>query len=69
MGGEMKTVWLIIAKECEDCGGAMAIKAMSTKPSEQDERDTESFLGGMWCIQSHTVRVEIDGEIVSPYDE
>jgi hypothetical protein len=41
---------IILAKACENCGGQIAIKITTNKPTEEEIKEVKLSLGGMFCI-------------------
>lgn len=57
-------MWIVIAKSCYDCGDSTGIKAFSHEPSETEKQEVATAIGGMFCIQTSTFEVEVDGKVV-----
>ena len=55
-------MWTIISVSCRDCGGKIAVRLMDHKPTEQEVRGTADSLGGMHCIDTAVLELEVNDE-------
>ena len=54
--------WVIVSKTCENCGGEIAVRILTEKPTEPQIKENRESLGGMFCIETYVVSVEINSE-------
>ena len=59
-----ETAFVGVARKCLDCGGRRAIAAFFAPPTADEEWEVRHALGGTFCIESWTVEVPLDGDIV-----
>lgn len=69
------TAWLVFARSCNECGPRSAFSLHSAQPTEKSnphpketqtkaERILVDLLGGMNCISTGIVELELDGDPV-----
>lgn len=55
-------MYLIIAKECDDCGGEIRVRLMSSHPADAE---VDAVGGPGKCVRTEVALVEIAGPVVS----
>ena len=50
-------MYIIISKECESCGGKIAIKKFNRKPTQKEIEKVEYSLGKKNCIESRIINL------------
>ena len=59
-------MFIIVSRSCSDCGGDIAVRITSEKPTwESHIKDNEGELGYLLCIKSKVFNCDIDGESTS----
>lgn len=67
----MNQVWIVISRQCESCGGQVAVTSFSTKPTEEQVQNNKRISGGGTCTETIILCTEVDGdaEVFDPQGE
>lgn len=52
--------WGVISESCDECGAKLATRLLDHEPTEAEKRDCEQILGGMHCISTRVVKMEMN---------
>ena len=69
--GTIKTTWVVVSKDCEDCGGKTRSLVLNREPTEADKQTLHDKHGGKFCVRYYKGSVESwpqDGFELPPID-
>ena len=52
--------WIVVCVSCWECGGDIAAKSFSHKPTDSEIYKLKAMLGGMFCINERVIEEEED---------
>jgi hypothetical protein len=55
-------LFITLCTSCESCGAHVAVRVTTVAPTKEQQDDVSATLGGMWCIRTHVVEAEVDGD-------
>ena len=56
-------VWVVVAVACSNCN-SMGVRSFDHEPSSDERDSVASNIGGMYCINTHTFKTEVNGEMI-----
>ena len=54
-------VWVVVATSCQGCN-SLAVQVLDHVPDEGNIAAVKDEAGGMWCISTRTLEVEVNAE-------
>jgi hypothetical protein len=55
-----KNGWVVISETCDGCGAKLATRLLDHEPTESEKRECEELLGGMFCIFTQVIKMELN---------
>ena len=54
-------IYTVVSESCSDCD-SIAVGVFDHKPTEKEITSVSDCIGGMYCINNHIFKLEINGE-------
>lgn len=57
----IQKLYVVVAASCRDCGPRYAVGLFTSESDEKQKAQVADRIGGMFCIETYTSEIEIDG--------
>jgi hypothetical protein len=69
MSGNTDHWWILHSIACPDCGAGQSFQLLDHRPTAEEVTYNEESLGGMFCIKTIELEVEMNGhQVINQYD-